>query len=193
MNNGGDTTTVRVLGTPLSKYPTQVAWCTSDANAYNNEIQSITCSYEYNDSLGTYTFNGDKDGRDNLNQIASFLEDDTYFEDKYPAFWAAKNYGSNMSGTEYQYDWYLPTDAELYEVYKFWKEGILDTIVTLITGNTFGISDEQVLISSTQQSGTGNEKNMIYVQFSSTAPYPIDDDDKTSTYCYICPIYQFSN
>jgi len=195
LNNGGDTTTVRVLGTPLSRCPPQnKPWCTNEANAYSTKIESITCSYQCDETLGTYTFNGDKDGRDNLNQIASELsEDDTYLEDKYPAFWAAKNYGSgitNMAGTAYEDGWYLPTDAELYEVYKFWKEGTLDEIVTLITGTGFGISDSQTFISSTQHSGA---VYFVYVQFFASQAASIAVDDKASIFYYICPIYQFSN
>ncbi len=195
LNNGGDTTTVRVLGTPLSKYSSSARWCTDEANAYDTQITSITCTYEWDETLGAYTFNGDKDGRDNLNQIASELsEDDTDVESKYPAFWAAKNYGSsktNISGTVYEYGWYLPTDAELYEVYKFWKTGTLDEIVTTITGSTFGISNNNTFVSATQHAPSGQEQKMIYVQFSSSSSYVIAVDSKTQPY-YICPIFQFS-
>ncbi len=199
LNNGGDTTTVRVLGTPLSKYSSSARWCTDEANAYSTKIESITCTYQYDDTLGAYIFNGDKDGRDNLNQIASELsiysiENDTYLESKYPAFWAAKNYGSsktNISGTAYEYGWYLPTDAELYEVYKFWKTGRLDEIVTTITGSTFGISNNNTFVSATQHAPSGQDQKMIYVQFSSSSSYVIAVDLKTQSY-YICPIFQFS-
>ena len=199
LNNGGDSTTIRVLGTPLSKYSSSARWCTDDANAYSTQIESITCSYQYDDTLGAYTFNGDKDGRDNLNQIASELsiysiENDTYVETKYPAFWAAKNYGSsktNISGTAYEYGWYLPTDAELYEVYKFWKTGTLDEIVSTITGSNFGISNNNTFVSATQHAPSGLEQKMIYVQFSSSSSYVIAVDFKTQPY-YICPIFQFS-
>ena len=195
LNNGGDTTTVRVLGTPLSKYSSSARWCTDEANAYSTKIESITCTYQYDDTLGAYTFNGDKDGRDNLNQIASELsEDDTSVESKYPAFWAAKKYGSsktNISGTAYEYGWYLPTDAELYEVYKFWKTGTLDEIVTTITGSTFGISNGNTFVSATQHDPSGQDQKMIYVQFYSSSSYVIAVDSKTQAY-YICPIFQFS-
>lgn len=199
LNNGGDSTTIRVLGTPLSKYSSSARWCTDEAKAYDTQITSITCTYEWDETLEAYTFNGDKDGRDNLNQIASELsiysiENDTYDDSKYPAFWAAKNYGSsktNISGTAYEDGWYLPTDAELYEVYKFWKTGTLDEIVTTITGSNFGISNNNTFVSATQHAPSGQEQKMIYVQFSSSSSYVIAVDLKTQAY-YICPIFQFS-
>ena len=196
LNNGGDATTIRVLGTPLSKYSSSAQWCTDEANAYDTQITSITCTYEWDETLEAYTFNGDKDGRDNLNQIASELsisiENDTYDESKYPAFWAAKNYGiTNMAGTAYEDGWYLPTDAELYEVYKFWKTDTLDEIVTTITDSNFGISNNDTFVSATQHAPSEQAQKMIYVQFSSSSSSVIAVDSKTQAY-FICPIFQFS-
>ena len=122
------------------------------------------------------------------------IENDTNDDSKYPAFWAAKNYGSsktNISGTAYQYGWYLPTDAELYEVYKFWKTGTLDEIVTTITGSNFGISNNNTFVSATQHAPSGQDQKMVYVQFSSSSSYVVAIDSKTQPY-YICPIFQFS-
>lgn len=67
-------------------------------------------------------------GSDNLEQIADFLiaaddvENDTAIAANYPAFYFEKNYrsqtNSHVSGTTYESGWYLPTLAELYDIWK---------------------------------------------------------------------------
>lgn len=129
LNNGSDTTTVRTLGVGL-KHGRNLCWCTNSANAYNINITTIQCMPDDPDStVSNYTFINatDRNGSDNLCQIATFLtanslSNDTNDESKYPAFYFAKNYknvsGSNVIGTNYENGWYLPSLAELYEVYK---------------------------------------------------------------------------
>lgn len=131
LNSGDDTTTSRTLGVGLKHDTAGRAWCrkTSDtdyANARNLEIETICCPQD--GAVGAYTFTGDKNGSDNLEQIAEFLTatdgvtDDTGTEENYPAFYFAKNYaaqtGSNITaGSEYATGWYLPTTAELFQIY----------------------------------------------------------------------------
>ena len=118
-----DTTTTRTLGVGLVH--DKHIWCTESANAVNINITTIQCPHS--GSSGTLTFTGDKNGSDNLEQIGAYLlangsSDDTAIEENYPAFYFAKKYatreGSHVSGTDYEKGWYLPTVAELFQLWK---------------------------------------------------------------------------
>ena len=113
--NSGDDTTVRTLG--VGRYAMEPClWCTADANCINVDIPSIICTYTNSGS-----FEGDKNGSDNFEQIKLALgeNDDTDDEEKYPAFYKVINYkdtAENLKGTDYESGWYLPSLAELDEL-----------------------------------------------------------------------------
>lgn len=116
----------RLLGVGLAQEQSGLAWYADGANAYSKNITTIRCDWD--GGAGAYTFTGDLEGSDNLEQIGAFLRenripDDTATERRYPAFYYAKNYesqeGSHVSGTDYASGWYLPTSAELFQI---WKE-----------------------------------------------------------------------
>ncbi len=143
LNSGDDTTTVRTLGVGL-QHADELAWCTESADANDNKITSITCPAS--GSAGAYTFTDDKDGSDNLEQIAAFEGvNDISTAENYPAFYFGKNYkditGSNVSGTEYENGWYLPSIAELFQIYANGKGSgkafDIDTASTDLGGNSF--------------------------------------------------------
>jgi len=115
----------RMLGVGLVRSNDYVSWCDSDAWAYCEYIKPIECSI--NGYIGKYTFEGDTDGSDNLEQIGACLStraqnltddevaywypagrpfDDTENESLYPAFYFAKNYAkqskSHVYGTRYE-------------------------------------------------------------------------------------------
>ncbi|MBR3813191.1 MAG: chitobiase/beta-hexosaminidase C-terminal domain-containing protein [Spirochaetaceae bacterium] len=116
-----DSSTIRTLGVGLKCSPSYMKWCLNTANGYSTNITTIQCTPS--GSAGTYTFTGDKYGSDNLSQIATFLagngsSDDTVTAENYPAFYWAKNYGTANGCTGvYANEWYLPTIAELYQIY----------------------------------------------------------------------------
>ena len=121
LNNGDDTTTVRTLGVGLMHSTSGLVWCINTANAYSKNITDIQQSV-----TDGRIFTGDKDGSDNLEQIEAFEGvDDTTGEgaaDRYPAFYFAKNYASNTvtniaAASEFANGWYLPSFAELYQIY----------------------------------------------------------------------------
>lgn len=137
LNSGSDTTTERTLGVGLGGSST-VTWCASSAKAQNRKINSIIC--EPTGGLPpNVNFNrsgeDDRNGSDNLEQIAAFLEsdDDTSTEANYPAFYWAKNYkncilpGESTSrikvGSSFENGWYLPSLAEIYTL---WKNGVYE-------------------------------------------------------------------
>lgn len=113
-SNDGST---RTLGVGL-KRSSSLQWCLNTANGYNTNITTIQCTPS--GSPGSYTFTDDKDGSDNLSQIAAFLagNNDTGTAANYPAFYWAKNYGTTNGCTgAYASGWYLPSIAELYQIY----------------------------------------------------------------------------
>ena len=170
LNSGDDTATSRTLGVGLAQIASNDAkWCTEAAAAYNKIVTTILCPGT-EVSNGIYTFSGDKNGSDNLDQIAAFLgaENDTGIAVEgvnstkspeeaavlYPAFYLAKNYKdikigseteSRLSGTAYQDGWYLPTVAELYEIDK--ARDSVNTPIRLCRGNEINGAD---FSSSTQ-------------------------------------------
>ncbi len=111
LNSGTDTTTSRTLGVGLKHDKNGRAWCLDSANAYSIIITTIQCF-----ASGS----GDKDGSNNLEQIEAFAGvDDTSTAANYPAFYFAKNYSTTATnlGTAYASGWYLPSIAELFQIY----------------------------------------------------------------------------
>lgn len=120
-----------------------LAWCTKDANAYNKNIETIQCLAT--GSAGNLTFTVDTDGSDNLEQIASFLKTDndttgTDADKRYPAFYFAKNYKTTATnlGAAYENGWYLPTVAELFDIWKV--KATVNAASSLCGGSQFGDS-----------------------------------------------------
>lgn len=127
-DGNADTTTCRTLGVGVDTGFWE-SWCLKNAAAFNKNITTIQCSR--NESAGMLTFTGDKNGSDNLEQIAAFLnaaegvEDDTATAENYPSFYYGKNYGDNgrwetylSPDSEFTTGWYLPSIAELYKIYE---------------------------------------------------------------------------
>lgn len=138
-----DTASKKALGVGLKHNRSGLAWCTSDANAYKKNIKTIQCPAS--GDAGNLTFTVDTDGSDNLEQIASFLTtaglaDDTIGTDadkRYPAFYLAKNYKTTATnlGDAYENDWYLPTVAELFDIWKV--KATVDAASSLCGGSQF--------------------------------------------------------
>ena len=152
-----DTTTSRTLGVGLVHYQDHtddcdkgLAWCSNSANAYNVDLTTIRCIPIEN--AGALTFTGDKNGSDNLEQIEAFEGiNDTTGEgaaDRYPAFYFAKNYKDQkiinetvsriQADSEYANGWYLPSIAELYQIYACCED----------TANGFDINEATYYLSN---------------------------------------------
>ncbi|WP_298534455.1 InlB B-repeat-containing protein [uncultured Treponema sp.] len=144
LNSGDDTTTSRTLGVGLKHNTSGLAWCLNSANARNTNITTIQCPAS--GSAGALTFTGDRNGSDNLEQIEAFDGvDDTATEANYPAFYIAKNYkdtATNIAGTDYESGWYLPSIAELFQIYANGKGTScvfdIDAASSLCGGDQFG-------------------------------------------------------
>ena len=84
------------------------------------------------------------DGSDNLSEIKAFLEkndkteDDTYDLTRYPAFEFAINYkdkeGSHVKNTDFEDGWYLPSLAELYDIWT--QKSTVNEACKLCTGKS---------------------------------------------------------
>lgn len=125
-NGTADTTTSRTLGVGLKHNRNGLAWCrktsSSDyADAFDKNITTIQCPASGSD--GALTFTGDKNGSDNLEQIEDFEGvNDTVTAENYPAFYFGKNYATSTvtniaAGSEFATGWYLPSIAELFQIY----------------------------------------------------------------------------
>lgn len=132
LNSENDTTTIRTLGFGL-KHGAGLKWCTSDANAYGKDLKTINSN--------------DKNGSDNLTQIATFLSNpsnnttnDTEISEKYPAFYFAINYSNTATnlGSTYASGWYLPSKSELYQIYENGKVFDIYAASDLCGGDGFG-------------------------------------------------------
>ncbi len=158
-----DNTTIRTLGVGLkhvkNKNPNYIHWCTELANG-KRCIDTIKCSYTQNGDI--YSFTGDKNGSDNLEQIATALgldDDDTETQDNYPAFYYAKNYSNRANNlASYNNNWYLPSIAELYEITKVISQ--INLISQALGGDTFQetpYSSGRIEYWSSSQSGNYDE------------------------------------
>ena len=105
------------------------------------------------------TISGDKNGSDNLKQIGEFFADNDSTNDtgtavNYPAFYFAKKYSDTATnlGTNYADGWYLPSIAELFQIWK--SKDTLDAAIDLCGGDQFGTS---YYWSSSQDASTNNK------------------------------------
>ena len=201
-DGNADTTTSRMLGVGLRhKITGLLAWCTDSANAYNTNITTIQCPA--NGESGSLTFTGDKNGSDNLEQIASFLTahestDDTATPENYPAFYFAKNYatseGTNIaSGSDFATGWYLPSIAELFQIYACRADTTkgfdIDEASEALGGNKFGTSSSSQYWSSTQYASTDTTAYEFYFNNGGWAA-PSKFNSGFSNY-YVCCIREF--
>lgn len=169
LNNGTDTTTSRILGVGLKQNKTGLAWCLNTANAYNRQLDQI--QYVYSQESQSFTTIGDKNGSGTFGKISTFLSnltdgttDDTTTAGNYPAFEFAKQYktveGSRVSGTSFEEGWYLPSYAELTEIFTNGK-GVnkvfdIDTALQALGGDKF---EENAYRSSSPLTWIGNDTN----------------------------------
>ncbi|MBQ9205616.1 MAG: InlB B-repeat-containing protein [Treponema sp.] len=182
LNSGSDTTT-RTLGVGLKHNKDKLAWCTESAKAYNINITTIQCPRDGS------SFTGDKNGSDNLAQISEFLgdEDDTATAENYPAFyWCINysNYATNL-GADYQTGWYLPTHAELYQIYN--NKTTIDTASVALGGNKFETDSNYTYVTSTQLYYSDDPYGKIKLDFKDGN---WSWSRKTNTYA-VCAIREF--
>lgn len=177
----------KTLGIGLKHDHNGLAWCTTDAKAYNKNITTIQCLA--GGSKWEPEFSSDTDGSDNLDQIALFLgeEDDTNDSSKYSAFYYAKNYknaeGTNVKGTDYEDGWYLPTIAELYDVWKV--KATVESASKLCAGSKFEI--DRFYWSSSQYASLNGYAYLLNFNDGSRG-----FSNKETNETYVCAIRSFN-
>ena len=134
--------TTKVIG--LQKSARSLWWAKSGTIGYNTKFTDIICkpSETGSGAASTATFTGDTDGSDNWAEICAV--DPTGTADaatNYPAFNFANTYGTTtgLTDTDYENGWYVPSLAELCEVYK--NKEVIQISLTKANGFKFGTSD----------------------------------------------------
>ncbi len=179
----------RVLGVGVAQLHS-FAWCTESANAYSKSITKIQCKIA--GKAGALKFTGDLDGSDNLEQIGAYLRengiaDDTADESRYPAFYYAKNYakGSQVSGTEFESGWYLPSIAELFQVWK--SRRTVNDVLEECYGAKFNFS--KYYWSSSQ---CVSDDNFVYCLTFSDGDWGFSRKSQREQSCFACCIRAFN-
>jgi len=116
-------------------------WASSGTTGYSTNFTGIQADYSSSTSSG-YTFSGDIDGSDNWEYICSIDPEGTQDPaNNYPVFNFALTYGTQagLTETEYENGWYVPSVAELYDVYK--NKEVVQTSLNAAGGFTLGTSD----------------------------------------------------
>lgn len=176
----------RTLGVGFKHNQIGLSWCTDESNACGATISDID-SLAYGEGE-LMTFTGDKDGSDNLEQIGSYLVNNNLINDtidatKYPAFYFAENYSSVATnlGT-YKTDWYLPTAAELFAIWKI--KDVVDSASIQCGGSKFNIANSWYWSSSLSSSYDPTPYVFVFERGCCSTC-------STSANCYVCAIREF--
>ena len=102
-------------------------WAPSGTTGYNRSFTNIICTpSSTGEGAASYSsFTGDTDGSDNWAEICAVDPEGTQDAAKnYPIFNFANTYGTTagLTGTDYENGWYVPSIAELCEVYRNMKK-----------------------------------------------------------------------
>ena len=131
--------TPKVIG--LQNSAGNAKWAPEDTTGYNTMFSNIGCTPSEGAAL-TATFTGDTEGSDNWAEICAVDPTGTANAARnYPIFNFANTYGARagLTGTDYENGWYVPSLAELCEVYK--NKEVIQTSLTKASGFTIGTSD----------------------------------------------------
>ncbi|MBP3562632.1 MAG: DUF4959 domain-containing protein [Treponema sp.] len=144
--------TPKVIGLQRAE---KICWAPENTTGYNTEFTNIVCtSSESGEGAAlTATFTGDTEGSDNWEEICDVDPEGTQDPaTNYPIFNFANTYGTTagLTGTDYENGWYVPSIAELCEVYK--NKEVIQTSLTKAEG--FAISSVYYWSSSTSESNT---------------------------------------
>ena len=135
----------RILGVGLSQSHSNMGNYWGSGYGATRDMTSIKCSVR--GEKGNWVISGDKDGHDNLYQMAVELKSDNDIyatvDSYYAAFLFALHYAekttNQLKNTSYEKGWYLPSIAELYYL---WKEvDVVNKASKLCGGENFGDSE----------------------------------------------------
>jgi len=152
-------------------------------------LDLIVCQPDQEAAGSSTTFENalDRDGSDNYDQVNNLSTTDFYTPEKYPAVHFGRDYTNNVSniGTSaYNYygSWYLPSAAELFQIYK--NKATVNAALSACGGTTFS----GAYLTSSQHAS--NASMIMYLDFSGTSQifYGVD---KTLTTKKTCAIHEF--
>ena len=169
---------------------TKYKWTSSASSPSIASIPSIICTQSSTGDDGTAssaTFEGDTDGSDNWNEICetdNSANDNS--EENYPAFYFANNYGTvtatNLSGTNYEDGWYIPSVSELCQISR--KMDVLNSVLESINAISSGAANKlsSTLYWSASQDGSISSSALSV----SLSVGSIHSFAKTCTECVCC-------
>ena len=170
----------------------QLMWAKDDSTGYNTKFEGIICTPSTTGSgaAQTATFTGDSDGSDNWEYIKQ--QDPAGAADaatNYPEFhWVNQyntQYATQLGGTNFA--WYMPSLAELCEVYK--NRAVINASLAKIRGLNSSYADASLgtawYWSSSQGSFSSN--NAWYVSFSNG----YTGTDSKKSYHRVCCLSDF--
>ena len=189
LNNSSDTTTVRTLGVGLKHNTSNGKWCINQINTYISQIQSTK-----NGDGESTTFTGDLNGSDNFSSVVNYSGlSESEVETTYPVFEFARNYNNtatNITGTQYEDGWFIPSVAELFQIYingvSSGKMFDLNSASESLGGNKF----YNALYWASSQSTT--TKSFYDIQFpGSTYTFLVGWSPADIVSCRYCCIHEF--
>jgi hypothetical protein len=168
----------KVVGLHVSDF---LVWAKSDTIGYNEFLYEIACWPDSGmiggiGAASTVTFTGDLDGSDNWAEICKVDPNGSQdAENNYPAFNFANDYGTTegFAGTVYETGWYVPSIAELCEVYK--NKGVIQTSLIKAGGFMF----EKISYWSSSEFG---DNSVYLVNFDSDCAFFTDKSEKNSVF-----------
>ena len=143
----------------LQKSKNSLVWAPSDTKGNTTNFIDIQADYNGTSSDG-YTFTGDLDGSDNWDYICKIDPEGTLdAATNYPVFNVALSYAetAGLTETDYETGWYVPSVAEVYEVYK--NKAVIQTSLDAAKGFTIGIS---YYYCSSQKSSSDDDSYEVY-------------------------------
>ncbi len=187
LNSGNDTTTSRTLGLGIVHKGSGCEWSYFTDDAYNINITTIQC--EPSGNAGALTFTGDKNGSDNFEQIGAFSGVNDTSSGDYSVFHIAKNYkhfqisfpielsSHIISGSEFENNWYVPTVAELFQIY---KNGKSPSKIFNIDEALSAVGSTELYESYWSSTQCASQANCAYIFFFED----IEDTVSTESYSY---------
>ncbi len=136
----------------LHSSDSNLRWAKDGSTGYNTKFEGIICTQTGSGAALTATFTDDTDGSDNWKFIKS-KDDvgtvDAVVAENYPAFNWVNEYNTKYADKlkHENFDWYMPSIAELCEVYK--NRSAIDASLAKIHGleNGSGYADEKLVNS----------------------------------------------